>query len=641
MLAEIMRFRHGIAVAGTHGKTTTTAMISMIYAQAGLDPTFVNGGLVKSAGTNAYLGCSRYLIAEADESDASFLHLQPMVSVVTNIEPDHMDTYHGDFAEMKQTYVNFLHNLPFYGLAVLCADDPVLDELIPKIGRQVITYGFNEKADYRIENYHQVGFKGYYIVNMPNGRKIEIMLNVPGKHNALNATAALAVAKEEGIDDEAILLALADFQGAGRRFDPLGEFQRPNGKVMLVDDYGHHPTEVSVTIEAARKGWKDKRIVMIFQPHRYSRTRDLFDDFVQVLSQVDVLIMLDVYSAGEDAIPGADSRSLCRSIRNLGKIDPVFVADQSQLAETLDRLIQDGDLILAQGAGNVSKLSRQLATEWTKKNNIREYKMKPLKQQKIAVLLGGTSAEREVSLNSGKEVLQALKNQGFDAYPIDPKTYPVATLKEQGFDRVFNILHGRGGEDGTMQGLLEQIGLPYTGCGVMTSALTMDKMRTKMLWKAFGLPVAEMEIVTKSNACELSPEKVVEKLGLPLMVKPSLEGSSVGLTKVKTVGQLKSAVEFALKYDETVLIEEWLSGEEFTVPVLGDEVLPSVKIVPDGEFYDYDAKYISDNTKYFCPSGLTIEREKELAELVKRAYEIVARGWSRIDVMLMGKGNFV
>ncbi|MFD0965626.1 D-alanine--D-alanine ligase [Seminibacterium arietis] len=267
--------------------------------------------------------------------------------------------------------------------------------------------------------------------------------------------------------------------------------------------------------------------------------------------------------------------------------------------------------------------------------------MKPLKQQKIAVLLGGTSAEREVSLNSGKEVLQALKNQGFDAYPIDPKTYPVATLKEQGFDRVFNILHGRGGEDGTMQGLLEQIGLPYTGCGVMTSALTMDKMRTKMLWKAFGLPVAEMEIVTKSNACELSPEKVVEKLGLPLMVKPSLEGSSVGLTKVKTVEQLKSAVEFALKYDETVLIEEWLSGEEFTVPVLGDEVLPSVKIVPDGEFYDYDAKYISDNTKYFCPSGLTIEREKELAELVKRAYEIVgARGWSRIDVMLDGKGQF-
>ncbi|MFZ7108819.1 UDP-N-acetylmuramate--L-alanine ligase [Avibacterium volantium] len=365
MLAEIMRFRHGIAIAGTHGKTTTTAMISMIYAQAGLDPTFVNGGLVKSAGTNAHLGASRYLIAEADESDASFLHLQPMVSVVTNIEPDHMETYHGDFEEMKQTYVNFLHNLPFYGLAVMCADDPVLLELIPKVGRQVITYGFSENADYRIEDYQQTGFQGHYTVVTPQGERINVLLNVPGKHNALNATAAFAVAKEEGISNEAILAALADFQGAGRRFDQLGQFIRPNGKVMLVDDYGHHPTEVGVTIEAAKKGWENKRIVMIFQPHRYSRTRDLFDDFVQVLSQVDVLLMLDVYAAGEAPIAGADSRSLCRSIRNLGKVDPIFVAEQESLAEILDQVIQDGDLILAQGAGNVSKLSRQLADKWT------------------------------------------------------------------------------------------------------------------------------------------------------------------------------------------------------------------------------------------------------------------------------------
>ncbi|PJG83003.1 D-alanine--D-alanine ligase [Caviibacterium pharyngocola] len=266
---------------------------------------------------------------------------------------------------------------------------------------------------------------------------------------------------------------------------------------------------------------------------------------------------------------------------------------------------------------------------------------KPLKQQKIAVLLGGTSAEREVSLNSGSAVLNALKNQGFDAHPIDPKTFPVATLKEQGFDRVFNILHGRGGEDGTMQGLLEQIGMPYTGCGVMASALTMDKMRTKMLWKAFGLPVADMVIVTRSTFAELNPADVVEKLGLPLMVKPSLEGSSVGLTKVKAVEELKSAVEIALNHDETVLIEEWLAGDEFTVPVLDSEVLPSIKIVPEGEFYDYNAKYISDNTQYFCPSGLSDEREQELKELVKRAYDAVGcRGWSRIDVMMNGNGEF-
>ncbi|WP_233119243.1 D-alanine--D-alanine ligase [Aggregatibacter actinomycetemcomitans] len=266
---------------------------------------------------------------------------------------------------------------------------------------------------------------------------------------------------------------------------------------------------------------------------------------------------------------------------------------------------------------------------------------KTLKQEKIAVLLGGTSAEREVSLNSGEAVLNALRKQGYDAHPIDPKIFPVATLKEQGFDRVFNILHGRGGEDGTMQGLLEQIGVPYTGCGVMTSALTMDKMRTKMLWKAFGLPVAEMEIVTTENRVNLNPESVVKKLGLPLMVKPSLEGSSVGLTKVKSVDELESAVDFALKFDNMVLIEEWLAGDEFTVPVLDNEVLPSIKIVPEGEFYDYDAKYISDNTQYFCPAGLSEEREQELHRLVKQAYDVVGcRGWSRIDVMADAEGKF-
>ena len=264
-----------------------------------------------------------------------------------------------------------------------------------------------------------------------------------------------------------------------------------------------------------------------------------------------------------------------------------------------------------------------------------------LKQEKIAVLLGGTSAEREVSLNSGKAVLEALLNQGYDAHPIDPKEYNVANLKKDGFHRVFNILHGRGGEDGTIQGLLEQIGLPYTGCGVMASALTMDKMRTKMLWKAFGLPVADMEVVTRETFAELDAQAVVEKLGLPLMVKPSLEGSSVGLTKVKAVDELKSAVEYALKFDNTILIEEWLSGDELTVPVLDSQVLPAIRIVPEGEFYDYNAKYISDNTQYFCPAGLTPEREQELTILVKRAYDAVGcRGWSRIDVMCDAKGNF-
>ncbi|WP_413741552.1 UDP-N-acetylmuramate--L-alanine ligase [Sodalis sp. RH15] len=366
MLAELMRFRHGIAIAGTHGKTTTTAMVASIYAQAGLDPTFVNGGLVKAAGVHARLGCSRYLIAEADESDASFLHLQPMVAIITNIEADHMDTYQGDFEILKQTFISFLHNLPFYGRAVMCVDDPVIRELLPRVGRHITTYGFNEAADVRIADYVQQGAQGSFSVYRQDKPVLSVELNAPGRHNALNAAAAIAVATEEGIDDDSILQALAQFQGTGRRFDFLGTYPLENvngkqGDVMLVDDYGHHPTEVDATIKAARAGWPDKRLVMVFQPHRYTRTRDLYEDFATVLSGVDVLFMLDVYPAGEAPIPGADSRSLCRTIRGRGKIDPIMVADMDALPDTLALALQDNDLVLMQGAGTVGKIARKLA----------------------------------------------------------------------------------------------------------------------------------------------------------------------------------------------------------------------------------------------------------------------------------------
>ncbi|USD64866.1 UDP-N-acetylmuramate--L-alanine ligase [Vibrio sp. SCSIO 43136] len=362
MLAELMRFRHGIAVAGTHGKTTTTALVTQIYSEAGMDPTFVNGGLVKSAGTNARLGSSRILIAEADESDASFLHLQPMVSIVTNIEADHMDTYGGDFEVLKQTFVDFLHQLPFYGQAIMCIDDPVVREILPRISRQVITYGFSEDADVRIENYRQEGQQGKFTVVRQGKDDLDITLNIPGRHNALNASAAIAVATEDDISDQAILKAMAGTQGTGRRFDHLGEFETGNGQAMLVDDYGHHPSEVDVTIQAARAGWNDKRLVMIFQPHRYSRTRDLYDDFANVLDQVDVLIMLDVYAAGEKPISNADSRALCRTIRSRGKLEPIFVPEKEQLPAVLANVLQDNDLVLTQGAGDVGKVAKQLAS---------------------------------------------------------------------------------------------------------------------------------------------------------------------------------------------------------------------------------------------------------------------------------------
>jgi UDP-N-acetylmuramate--alanine ligase len=361
MLAELMRYRHGVAIAGTHGKTTTTSLIASVYGQAGRDPTFVIGGLLNSAGTNARLGTSRYLIAEADESDASFLHLQPMVSVITNIEADHMDTYGGDFEKLKNTFVDFLHNLPFYGVAVMCIDDEVIGEIMPRIGRKIVTYGFSEEADVQAINFAQNGYQSSFTVKRHGKENVDFVVNLPGEHNVLNALAAIAVASEDDIDDSAIVEALAKFEGIGRRFQHVGEFDTPNGSVMLVDDYGHHPSEVLATIKAARAGWPDKRLVMAYQPHRYSRTRDLYEDFVDVLSQVDCLLLLDVYAAGEAPIPGADGRSLCRSIRLRGQLDPIFIASPDQLASVLSDVLQHGDLFLTQGAGNIGSLSKELA----------------------------------------------------------------------------------------------------------------------------------------------------------------------------------------------------------------------------------------------------------------------------------------
>jgi UDP-N-acetylmuramate--alanine ligase len=375
MLAEIMRFRHGIAIAGTHGKTTTTSLIASILAEAGLDPTYVIGGKLNRAGTNASLGGSRYLVAEADESDASFLHLTPMISVVTNIEADHMHTYGGDFEKLKQTFIDFLHNLPFYGAAVLCIDDPVIREISPSISRALLTYGVSADADYRAVNIRQDGMQNHFTAVRPGElADLDICLSMPGHHNVLNALAAIAVASDEGVDDASIQRALEEFQGVGRRFQVYGDFsidmkasQKP-ASVMLVDDYGHHPSEVEATVKAIRSGWPEKRLVMIFQPHRYSRTSDLYEDFVRVLSEVDVLLIMEVYAAGEKAIPGADSRSLCRSIRQRSKLEPIYIESGSSLeevtaniVEVLNNVLQGGDLLLTQGAGNVGQIAVALA----------------------------------------------------------------------------------------------------------------------------------------------------------------------------------------------------------------------------------------------------------------------------------------
>ena len=362
MLAELMRFRYGIGVAGTHGKTTTTSLTASVLAEGGLDPTFVIGGQLNSAATNAQLGSGHYLVAEADESDASFLYLQPSMAVVTNIDADHLSTYEGDFERLRQTFIEYLHHLPFYGLAVLCLDDPQVADILAEVTRPVITYGIDSEADVRAIELRQQGLQTHFQVLRPDhDRPLSIALNLPGRHNVLNALAAIAVATELGVSDEAIQQALSGFQGIGRRFQLAGEIPVAAGSVLLIDDYAHHPREIAPTLAAVRTGWPQRRLVVVFQPHRYSRTHDLFDDFIQVLSGVDVLVLSEVYAAGEAPISGADGRSLSRGIRARGHVDPVFIEKLEMLPDVLDDILHDGDVLLTLGAGDIGAAAAQLA----------------------------------------------------------------------------------------------------------------------------------------------------------------------------------------------------------------------------------------------------------------------------------------
>jgi len=368
MLGELMRFRYAIAVAGTHGKTTTTSLTSSILAEGGEDPTFVIGGRLKSAGSNARLGAGKYLVAEADESDASFLHLNPMIAIVTNIDNDHLATHDGDFERLKASFVAFLHNLPFYGLAVLCVDDAHVRSILTKVNRPVVGYGFAEGADLRAENLRREGLRTHFdVVRRADGLRFPVTVNLPGLHNVLNSLAAIAVALEIGISHEAIQRSLAAFQGIDRRLTHVGDVKlfgagKGGGEdpVTIIDDYGHHPTEIAATLDAIRQGYSGRRVVLAFQPHRYTRTRDLLDDFATVLSGSDALLVTEVYAAGEAPIAAADGRAICRAIRTRGKVEPVFVERVETLDEALRAVLRPGDVLVTMGAGSISAVSHSL-----------------------------------------------------------------------------------------------------------------------------------------------------------------------------------------------------------------------------------------------------------------------------------------
>jgi UDP-N-acetylmuramate--alanine ligase len=364
MLGELMRFRYGIAVAGTHGKTTTTSLIASILAEAGLDPTFVVGGRVNSTASHSRLGAGAYLVAEADESDASFLYLQPMFAVVTNIDADHLSAYEGDFQQLHAAFVEFLHHLPFYGLAVLCVDDEQVRLMLTQITRPVMTYGISSQADVRAVEVSYTDTRSHFRVAYRERREpLTITLNMPGHHNVLNALAAIAIAFELGVDDASIQRSLQTFQGIARRFQDYGEINTAVGKVRFIDDYGHHPTEIQATMDTVREVCSQRRLVLVFQPHRYSRTHDLFDDLAQILNQADVLVLLEVYPANETPIPGADSRALSRALRTRGKLDPIFVKDMDELPATLNDVLRDADVLVTLGAGSIGTCAAALPAQ--------------------------------------------------------------------------------------------------------------------------------------------------------------------------------------------------------------------------------------------------------------------------------------
>jgi UDP-N-acetylmuramate--alanine ligase len=362
MLAELMRLKQGIAVAGTHGKTTTTSLVASVLAEGGLDPTFVIGGRLLSAGANARLGRGEFLVAEADESDASFLVLQPVLAVITNIDADHMETYGHDFARLKEAFVHFALRLPFYGVALLCVDDPNVREVMPQITKPIVTYGLAHDAQLRAEDVAHEGGRMRFVARQADRPDLAVALNLAGVHNVQNALAAIAVGREVGVADAAIARALAEFKGVGRRFQRYGEVELAGrGSYTLVDDYGHHPAEMAATLAAARGSFPGRRIVLAFQPHRYTRTRDLFEDFVKVLSTADVLILTEIYPAGESAIVAADGRALARALRVAGKVEPVFVDDVESVAEAVASIVHDGDVVLTMGAGSIGGVAHQLA----------------------------------------------------------------------------------------------------------------------------------------------------------------------------------------------------------------------------------------------------------------------------------------
>ena len=609
--AMLLNSKKGIAVAGSHGKTTTTAMIGVALDHANVSPTIIIGGESPDLGTNAKLGSSEFLVSEADESDGSFLKLQPYIAVVTNVEDDHLDHY-GSVENIKTAFKKFIESSK---RAVVCLDSKNLRDVAADVKTPLITYAIDHSADFRAVNVKPNGSGMKFEVEHDQKILGSVELKIPGVHNVLNALATVAVGTSIGVPFEKLADGLRKFHGAKRRFQTKGKI---NG-VWIVDDYGHHPTEISSTLSAARQT-EPKRLICVFQPHRYTRTKLLAKEFSTAFAAADLLILTDVYSAGEEPIEGISGKTILDEVTNS---NVKYIPRREDLASYLKTIVQTGDLVITMGAGDIYKTADELLK---------------LLSKKILVVMGGTSTEAEVSRRTGAAIVKALLSRGFEVEPMElhPKTFS-QEVQDSNCAIVFNALHGKFGEDGLLQGTLDMLGIPYTGSGVLASALTIDKVATKKYLISANIPTARSVSFRRSD--KNVAEEIEKKFSLPVVVKAATQGSSIGVEIVETKDELQKAVETSFKYDEEILVEEFIRGRELTVAVFGNyltaKAMPIIEITTTSGRYDYASKYTKGASKHICPAELSEELTAKIQSIAVDTFKACGcRGVARVDFML-------
>lgn len=622
--AWLLNAKRGIAVAGSHGKTTTTSMIGYVLHSADVDPTIIIGGESTDLGTGAILGNSEWLVTEADESDGSFVKLKPAIAVVTNIEDDHLDHY-GTVERIRAAFKIFIENVKREsGVAVLCFDNDNLRELAKDIDRKIISYAIDNDADFMARNIRTTT-KGVTFDVVRGAETLgKIQLEIHGRHNVLNALATVATALEVGVSFDRIAASLNHFHGAKRRFQVKGRVRN----ILIVDDYAHHPTEIAATLKAARET-KPHKLVCIFQPHRYSRTQLLLKEFGSAFKHADLLVLTDIYSAGEEKIAGVSGESILNEVLRTTNQAVSYIPKREDIAAAIKDQLSPGDLVITMGAGDIFKTGEELLEQ-----------LKDWSDKKIVVVCGGTSTEAEVSRRTGKAVADALKSKNYNVelLELNPQTF-AAVIREKNCDIVFNAVHGKYGEDGLIQGTLDMLKIPYTGSGVLAAALTMDKIATKHFLNSAQISTPKFAVYREADRTEDLAAVIEKRFGLPVVIKAPAQGSSIGVTIVENSADMDAAIDNAFSFGTRILVEEFIKGRELTVTVMGNsdeaEALPVIEITTATGRYDYKTKYTPGLSTHIVPAQIPEDVTAEVQRLAIAAFKLCkCSGVARVDMML-------